>query len=64
MGDVYWNILVIVYIQGFNSTKEYIASQGPKDNTVNDFWQMIWEQNTPAIAVIGSPVENGRVSHS
>jgi len=26
-------------------TYHYIAAQGPMENTVSDFWQMVWEQN-------------------
>ncbi|XP_022109995.1 uncharacterized protein LOC110989723 [Acanthaster planci] len=49
------------FLSGFSGNNEYIAAQGPQANSVNDFWQMIWEQKVPVIAVIGSCVENERV---
>ncbi|XP_031559142.1 tyrosine-protein phosphatase non-receptor type 21-like [Actinia tenebrosa] len=30
---------------------KYIASQGPMDKTVNDFWQMVWEQNVRLVVM-------------
>ncbi|XP_038079237.1 uncharacterized protein LOC119746392 [Patiria miniata] len=49
------------FMSGFTGAKEYIAAQGPQANSVNDFWQMIWEQKAPTIAVIGTCVEKERV---
>lgn len=36
----------------------YIASQGPMENTVCDFWQMIWEQGCVVIVMLTRLVEN------
>ncbi|GAA6077809.1 receptor-type tyrosine-protein phosphatase R isoform X1 [Tachysurus ichikawai] len=32
--------------------KSYIATQGPMINTVNDFWQMAWQEDSPVIVMI------------
>lgn len=40
---------------------EYIAAQGPKENTLNDFWQMIWEQNVLIIAMLTGLKEGDKV---
>lgn len=31
---------------------KYILSQGPKDNTMADFWQMVWDQGVTVIAML------------
>ncbi|XP_046858728.1 receptor-type tyrosine-protein phosphatase T-like [Xenia sp. Carnegie-2017] len=41
--------------------KYYIATQGPKPKTVNDFWRMIFEQKCPTIVMLTTLKEMGKV---
>ncbi|KAF4084222.1 hypothetical protein AMELA_G00126140 [Ameiurus melas] len=38
----------------------YIAAQGPLQNTCQDFWQMVWEQGVAIIAMVTAEEEAGR----
>ncbi|XP_038592525.1 receptor-type tyrosine-protein phosphatase H-like isoform X3 [Micropterus salmoides] len=48
------------YMPGYNSNREYIATQGPLPYTVNDFWRMIWEQRVKRIVMVTNCTEGGR----
>ncbi|XP_053396964.1 receptor-type tyrosine-protein phosphatase O-like [Mercenaria mercenaria] len=45
------------YIPGYNSRREYIATQGA---TFDDFWRMIWKQNVDTIVMLTKLMEEGR----
>ncbi|XP_030582812.1 receptor-type tyrosine-protein phosphatase C isoform X2 [Archocentrus centrarchus] len=49
------------FIDGYKESKKYIAAQGPKDETINDFWRMIWEQQSSIIVMVTRCEEGNRV---
>ncbi|RUS71753.1 hypothetical protein EGW08_020484, partial [Elysia chlorotica] len=48
------------YMPGFNSKREYIATQGPLPATRDDFWRMVWEQSARNIVMLTRCQEKGR----
>lgn len=42
-----------------DTTHYYIACQAPMDNTIVDFWRMVWEQNSRVIIMATDLTENG-----
>uniref|UniRef100_UPI00358F4DCA receptor-type tyrosine-protein phosphatase alpha isoform X2 n=1 Tax=Myxine glutinosa TaxID=7769 RepID=UPI00358F4DCA len=40
------------FVNGYQEKNKFIAAQGPKEETLNDFWRMIWEQNTATIVMV------------
>uniref|UniRef100_A0A674MTT3 protein-tyrosine-phosphatase n=1 Tax=Takifugu rubripes TaxID=31033 RepID=A0A674MTT3_TAKRU len=49
------------YVDGYHRPNHYIATQGPMQETVFDFWKMVWQENTAAIVMVTNLVEVGRV---
>ena len=49
------------YIPGpFGDKSEYIACQGPKSNTIKDFWRMVKQENIGTILMLCKITEDGR----
>ncbi|KAH0618343.1 hypothetical protein JD844_017452 [Phrynosoma platyrhinos] len=49
------------HIDGFKEPRKYIAAQGPKDETTDDFWRMIWEQKATIVVMVTRCEEGNRV---
>nr|XP_057928303.1 receptor-type tyrosine-protein phosphatase C isoform X2 [Doryrhamphus excisus]XP_057928304.1 receptor-type tyrosine-protein phosphatase C isoform X2 [Doryrhamphus excisus] len=49
------------FVDGYNESKKYIAAQGPKEETVCDFWRMIWEQQSSIIVMVTRCEEGNKV---
>ncbi|XP_029355496.1 receptor-type tyrosine-protein phosphatase C isoform X3 [Echeneis naucrates] len=49
------------FIDGYKEAKKYIAAQGPKDETVGDFWRMVWEQQSSIIVMVTRCEEGNRL---
>ncbi|KFM60834.1 hypothetical protein X975_15368, partial [Stegodyphus mimosarum] len=48
------------YIPGNSYMLEYIASQGPLPNTLDDFWTMVWQQSVSVIVMLTQCVERAK----
>ncbi|KAK7794416.1 hypothetical protein R5R35_010393 [Gryllus longicercus] len=42
------------WFQGFHKLREFIITQHPLQETVQDFWQMVWDHNAQAIVLLSS----------
>ena len=47
--------------QGYKQKDAYIATQGPLQNTVEDFWRMMWEYQCGCIVMLCELEEDGQV---
>lgn len=41
-----------IFLKGFKHKGKFIAAQGPKLNTIDDFWHMVWGQNVSVIIMV------------
>ncbi|KAI0983240.1 hypothetical protein GJ496_008545, partial [Pomphorhynchus laevis] len=48
------------FIDGYLSTKEFIAAQGPLSQTVEDFWRMIWQHECSIVVMLTNTHELGK----
>ena len=59
----YWNKFDLQIVTQSNCDEhdlDYIACQGPKSNTVDDFWRMVYQQNIGLIVMLCKLSEDGR----
>ncbi|KAI1295768.1 Receptor-type tyrosine-protein phosphatase T [Halotydeus destructor] len=49
-------------IDGYKQDGRYIATQGPKSNTLADFWRMVWQNDARIVIMLANLVEEGKVS--
>ncbi|XP_071820096.1 receptor-type tyrosine-protein phosphatase H-like isoform X3 [Apostichopus japonicus] len=49
------------YMVGSKSSREYIACQGPLQNTEEDMWRMVWEQGASLIVMVTQLMEGNKI---
>ncbi|XP_065924737.1 receptor-type tyrosine-protein phosphatase alpha isoform X2 [Magallana gigas] len=49
------------YIENMEGKREFIASQGPRVNTVVDHWRMIWQEHVNYIVMLTNLIEGPKV---
>lgn len=49
-------------LQGYSNDIEYIATQGPKEETCLDFWRMVFQHDVSVIVMVTNLVEQDKVS--
>ncbi|XP_066573810.1 receptor-type tyrosine-protein phosphatase U isoform X4 [Amia ocellicauda] len=57
LGDPNSDYINANYIDGYHRSNHFIATQGPKQETVYDFWRMVWQENCFNIVMITKLVE-------
>ncbi|RUS74585.1 hypothetical protein EGW08_017666 [Elysia chlorotica] len=40
------------FLQGYKKSSEFIVTQHPTEDTMEDFWRMVWDKNSPVIVVL------------
>ncbi|XP_032992848.1 receptor-type tyrosine-protein phosphatase S isoform X1 [Lacerta agilis] len=48
------------FIDGYRQQRAYIATQGPLAETTEDFWRMLWENNSTIVVMLTKLREMGR----
>ena len=48
-------------MQGYQQRHQYIVTQGPLKDTVDDFWRMVWEHRASTIMMLCQLEEKGKV---
>ena len=42
------------WLPGFHKLKEFIVTQHPVEQTISDFWQMLWDHNARTVVVLSA----------
>ncbi|XP_053658077.1 phosphatidylinositol phosphatase PTPRQ [Anopheles marshallii] len=48
------------FIEGYKYQREYIATQGPKQETCNDFWRMVLQYEIESIVMLTQPIDHDK----
>ncbi|CAH2098481.1 unnamed protein product [Euphydryas editha] len=51
------------YVCGFDQLRKFIATEHPMENNVDNFWTMVWQENTRVIVMLTSAEEESDPSH-
>ena len=49
------------YIDGYMQKRAFIATQAPIPDTINDYWRMVWEQESCTMVMLSNEQEGGKV---
>nr|CAD7463745.1 unnamed protein product [Timema tahoe] len=60
-GDYATDYINASFIKGYSGEEEYIATQGPKEETCADFWRMVYQHNVKLIVMVTQFEEQNKV---
>ena len=49
------------FVQTYRERNSFIMTQAPLENTIEDFWRMIWDYNIGTIVMLNELKEKGQV---
>ena len=51
------SVFPVLHSQGYRQLKAFIATQAPLPSTVDDLWQMVWEQESRSLVALTTTQE-------